>query len=106
MQQLFRVEKQLDIIGDTTGNPECSVSSTTSGVQLINGTGTNLTAAGLPKGNYTINDNTTAQRRLFFCLTAVLPGHPGSTILEQQSYSTANSLPWSIRIAWNWIMII
>jgi hypothetical protein len=52
---------------------------------------TPVSAANLPKGNYTINDGT-GQEDIYFCL------EEASTTLTQQTYSTSEDGTWIIRI--------
>ena len=52
----------------------------------------NISSAILPEGNYTVNDNTTAQEQLFFCLKVI-----GSE-LTNQFYSTANESTWTLKV--------
>jgi hypothetical protein len=52
---------------------------------------TPVSAANLPKGNYTINDGT-GQEDIYFCL------EEASTTLTQQTYSTSEDGTWTARI--------
>ncbi|MFH1290293.1 MAG: hypothetical protein ABIH92_02690 [Nanoarchaeota archaeon] len=71
----------------TGGSPpaECSGSTMNAGVY------TNVSSATLPADNYTVNDGSTGQEQLYFCLKVV-----GSEITTQ-SYSTANESSWTIQ---------
>lgn len=51
----------------------------------------NITSAWLPKGNFTINNGTAGQERLYFCLET------SDANLTSQAYSTA-SHPWTAKI--------
>jgi len=62
------------------------------GVQMSRSIFINMTMANLTKGNYTINDGSTGQERLYFCIKWI------SATLSTQSYSTANETEW------NWIV--
>lgn len=74
----------------TTGSSvEC-----TGGIALTNATATIVTSANMTKGNYTVNDGTTGQEQLYFCLKNVL----SSTSTAQQSYSTAGGSAWTVTI--------
>ena len=59
---------------------------------LSTGVYVNVTSATLTKGNYTINDNSTGQENLYFCLRLA-----GSELISQQ-YSTLNQGAWTIKI--------
>jgi len=59
---------------------------------LSTGNYVNVSGANLSRGNYLLNDNSTGQERLYFCIKIV-----GSD-LTAQSYSTLNESSWTIRI--------
>jgi len=74
----------------TTGSSiEC-----TGGTSLVNNTAVAMSTANMTKGNYTLNDGTTGQEQLYFCLKNVL----SSTSTLQQSYSTAGGSAWTVTI--------
>jgi hypothetical protein len=79
----------------TGGNIECNVTGTTnlSATALYNWTYVNLTAGLLPDGNFTVNDGSTGQEKMYFCLREV------GWELTQQYYSTANLGAWTVKIA-------
>jgi hypothetical protein len=74
---------------NTGGNPpaECG------GTGMVYTTFTALSTANLSKGNYTGNDGSTGQERLYFCIKEI-----GST-LSTQAYSTANESAWTVDIS-------
>lgn len=77
------------------GNPECSVNTSTTGNIMTNNTGTNITGAGLPIGNYTWS-NGTGQEQLYFCLVNVVAGNGTGSGLSAQAYSSSSA--WTVRI--------
>ena len=66
----------------------CSVGTT-----MANGTAIGVTGATLPKGNHSLNDGSTGQEQLFYCLEAM------NTDLTEQDYTTSTGGPWSISIS-------
>ncbi len=75
----------------TTGGAACSAEGCTEcgGTQMARSAFTALDTANLTKGNFTIDDKSTGQEELYFCLRYV-----GSEI-STQSYSTANETEWA-----------
>jgi hypothetical protein len=73
---------------NTGGSPpaECG------GTSMVYTTYTALSIANLSKGNYTINDGSTGQERLYFCLKEI------GAELSTQAYSTANESGWTVDI--------
>ena len=78
----------------TTGGSACSGSGCTecAGSFLANATWKNITTSFLPKGNYTVNDNSTGQETLFFCIKTL-----GSD-LTTQAYSIAKTYSWIVKV--------
>jgi len=70
---------------------QCNVANG-SATSLVNRTYTGIPGLTLPKGNYTLNDGSTGQERVYFCLREV------GAELSQQYYSTQNLGAWTIRI--------
>lgn len=68
---------------------ECNVTATT----MNHGVYAGITGATLSAGNYTINDGSTGQEQLYFCLRLA-----GSE-LTSQPYSTSNEGSWTIKIS-------
>jgi len=76
----------VDIDTGGAGPAECD------GTLLVNRSTVNITGALLPVGNHSVNDNSTGQETLFYCITQVPAGIPS------QSYSTLNGGSWIIKI--------
>ena len=77
-------------IGVSTGGTppaECSGTSMNSSLSIPIGSAT------LPKGNYTVNDGSTGQEQLYFCIKKA-----GSE-LTTQAYSTSQMGLWTVKIA-------
>jgi hypothetical protein len=77
-------------VGVTTGGSppaECGATTMASSVYTARGSAT------LPHGNFTVNDGSTGQEQVYFCLK-----HAG-TELTSQAYSTANMGAWTLKIA-------
>jgi hypothetical protein len=74
---------------NTGGTPpaECG------GTNMSHGTFTSLSIANLTRGNYTINDGSSGQERLYFCLKVI------GADLSTQAYSTANETAWTVDIS-------
>jgi len=75
----------------TGGKIECNIPE--SATSLTNMTYTGAIGVALPDGNYTINDGSTGQERMYFCLREV------GAELSQQYYSTNNLGAWTVKIA-------
>lgn len=69
-----------------TTSPGCG--STT----LVNGTATGITGASLPRGNHSVNDGSTGQEQLYYCITAL------NSDISAQAYSTAAGGAWTVDI--------
>ncbi len=52
----------------------------------------NMSNMTLPKGNYSVQDGSTGQEQMFFCLRIV-----GADLISQ-AYSTVNMSPWTVKI--------
>jgi hypothetical protein len=63
-----------------------------SGTAMVNGTSTEVSSAVLNKGNYSVNDGSTGQEQLYFCLK----GLPQD--ISSQSYSSAGVGAWTVEI--------
>jgi len=79
--------------GTCTGSTctECGPGNT--GSNLNNTYYKNITSARLPKGNYTLNDGSTGEEQLYFCLRIA------GTDLSSQAYSTKTNGLWMVQIA-------
>jgi hypothetical protein len=62
------------------------------GPTMVNGTATGITGSTLPNGNHSVNDGSTGQEQLYFCLEALNPD------LTSQSYSTGLGGSWTVAI--------
>ena len=62
------------------------------GKRMVNATTELINGAVLPKGNHSINDGSTGQEQLYFCMTAL-------NTISTQSYSTAGVGTWIILIS-------
>ena len=71
-----------------------SITTGCSGTALVNNSGTNITSASLFKGNHSLNlnDETSGQEELFFCLKGVPQD------ISSQSYSSTAFGSWTIEI--------
>jgi hypothetical protein len=74
---------------NTGGSPPLECGATTMAASAYTAIG----SASLPKGNFTINDGSTGQEQLYFCLKKA-----GSE-LTAQSYSTLNQGSWTLKIS-------
>jgi len=63
------------------------------GPVMVNGTATGVTGSVLNAGNNSVNDGSTGQEQLYFCLEALNPG------ISSQSYSTAQGGAWTIGVS-------
>ena len=63
-----------------------------SGTAMVNNTGTEVGSAVLNKGNHSINDGSTGQEEIFFCLKGVPQD------ISAQSYSSAAFGAWTVEI--------
>ncbi len=73
---------------DTGGSPpaECN------GAIPQNNTAVTVPSATLPRGNHSINDESTGKEKLYFCITAI------NEDLSPQIYSTLNSSSWNLAL--------
>lgn len=71
----------------TGGNAECGATTMAPSVYTAIG------SAALPRGNFTVNDNSTGQEQVYFCLKYA------GTELTSQAYSTSNMGAWTLKIA-------
>ena len=77
-------------VGVTTGgSPPAECGATTMAASAYTAIG----SASLPKGNFTVNDGSTGQEQLYFCLKKA-----GSE-LTAQAYSTLNQGSWTLKIS-------
>jgi len=70
---------------------ECAVSPATSGAIMQNNTEIQIMAATLPRGNHSVNDGSTGQEQLYFCMYSV----PSNLI--SQTYTTPDEWTFTIR---------
>jgi hypothetical protein len=73
----------------TGGTPPVECGATTMSPSAYTG----ITGASLPRGNFTINDKSTGQEEIYFCIKKA-----GSE-LTAQAYSTKNEGAWTIKIS-------
>ena len=62
------------------------------GTRMVNETTKLINGAVLPKGNHSINDGSTGQEQLYFCMTAL-------NAISSQSYSTAGGGTWTVLVS-------
>jgi hypothetical protein len=74
----------------TGGNIECNI--TASATQMVNKTFTGIANSVMAAGNYSLNDGTTGQEKIYLCLRQV------GVELSQQQYSTARNGAWTVQI--------
>jgi len=80
-------------VGNNTGsNLECNLVGATPATLLVNGSNIGLNNATLNKGNHSVNDGTTGQEQLYYCLQEV------PTTISSQTYSTTNGGSWIIKL--------
>jgi DNA-directed RNA polymerase specialized sigma24 family protein len=70
----------------TGGNAECDATNLSRGLFV------GVSSAFLPRGNFTVNDGSTGQEQLYFCLKKA------GTELTSQAYSTSSEGSWTIKI--------
>lgn len=70
----------------TGGNAECGATTMSASTYV------GITGAFLPRGNFSVNDGSTGQEQLYFCIKKT-----GSE-LTSQAYSTSNEGAWTIKI--------
>ena len=71
----------------TGSNAECI-----GGTTPVNATATSITGALLTRGNHSLNDGTTGQEQIYYCIKQVPP------TISSQTYSTKGYGSWIIRI--------
>jgi hypothetical protein len=71
---------------------ECGVSMATGGTIMQNATQKEIYKANLTRGNHSVNDGSTGQEQLYYCMYVV-----PSNILSQ-SYSTQNAGEWTVTL--------
>ena len=77
-------------VGSVSGSSSCSVPD--SATRLVNGSSVNVTNAYLPRGNHSINDGSTGQEIIYYCIPVV-------PTLPSQPYSTGTLGGWIIQMA-------
>ncbi len=77
-------------VGSVSGSSSCSVPD--SAARLVNGSSVNVTNAYLPRGNHSVNDGSTGQEIIYYCIP-VVPNLPS------QPYSTGTLGGWIIQMA-------
>ena len=76
--------------------PSCNVAGGTA-TRLINGSYVNITGSSLLRGNHSVNDNSTGQENIYYCIPSV-PNLPTQAYSTYDS-GTSQAFEWTIKIA-------